>query len=178
MEVSSLSERYGVRELGPYDVPEILEICRGNPLFYRHCPPPVSEKRIAEDMNALPPGKEKKDKHYLGYFDGKKLIAVMDLILGYPDGETAFIGFFMTDASVQNAGVGSGIVEELCAALSSMGFRSVRLGWVRGNPQAEGFWHRNGFAETGAAYDTDGYTVVVARRELRAKNAEKPQDFC
>jgi GNAT superfamily N-acetyltransferase len=102
----------------------------------------------------------------------------MDLILGYPDGETAFIGFFMTDASVQNAGVGSGIVEELCAALSSMGFRSVHLGWVRGNPQAEGFCHRNGFAETGAAYDTDGYTVVVARRELRAKNAEKPQDFC
>ncbi len=173
MEVSSLSERYGVRELGPYDVPEILELCRGNETFYRHCPPPVSEKRIAEDMNALPPGKEKKDKHYLGYFDSRRLIAVMDLILGYPDGETAFIGFFMTRASVQHAGVGSGIVGELCAALAAEGFSRVRLGWVRGNPQAEGFWRRNGFGETGVTYDTGGYTVVVAQRELGPENAGK-----
>ena len=32
----------------------------------------------------------------MGYYDGEKLIAVMDLILTYPDEQTAFIGFFMT----------------------------------------------------------------------------------
>ena len=166
MEVSSLSERYSVRELGPSDVPRILSLCRGNPLFYRHCPPPPSQRRILRDMSALPPRSRREDKHYLGYFDGEKLIAVMDLILGYPDGEAAFIGFFMTDASVQHAGVGSGIVEELCAALARAGVRRIRLGWVRGNPQAEGFWRRNGFTRTGVTYETDGYTVVVAQREL------------
>ena len=168
MDVSSLSERYLVRELGASEVPQILSLCRGNPLFYRHCPPPPSEARVIRDMNALPPRTERKDKHYLGYFDGEKLIAVLDLIMGYPDGDSAFVGFFMTDASVQNAGVGSGIVEELCAALARGGVRRVRLGWVRGNPQAERFWHRNGFAETGVTYGTDGYTVVVAQRELRS----------
>ena len=72
----------------------------------------------------------------------------------------------MTDTSVQNKGVGSCIIEELCAALSQFDVSSIRLGWVKGNPQAEYFWHKNGFIETGATYDTDNYTVVVAQRSL------------
>ncbi len=117
-------------------------------------------------MHALPPNKDICDKYYLGYFDGQKLIAVMDLIMHYPDGSTAFIGFFMTDASVQNTGVGSGIIDELCGKLTEAGIKSIRLGWVKGNPQSESFWHKNKFAETGAVYNTDNYTVIVAQRNL------------
>ena len=117
-------------------------------------------------MNALPPNKDMCDKYYVGYYDENKLIAVMDLIMAYPDTSTAFIGFFMTDVSVQNMGIGSRIIEELCVNLSRTGTASLRLGWVKGNPQAEHFWHKNGFTETGAAYKTDRYTVIVAQRSL------------
>ena len=82
------------------------------------------------------------------------------------DEKTAFIGFFMTDISVQNAGIGSGIISELCSYLPKAGYTSIRLGWVKGNPQAEHFWHKNGFTETEVTYDTDRYTVVVASRDL------------
>ncbi len=47
-----------------------------------------------------------------------------------------------------------------------MGYKSMRLAWVQGNPQATGFWHRNGFMETEVIYDRGAYTVVEARREL------------
>ena len=117
-------------------------------------------------MKALPPKKEAADKYYVGYYDGGKLIAVMDLILAYPDTETAFIGFFMTDVSVQGRGVGSIIIRDLCDSLKTCGFSGIRLGWVRGNPQAEHFWRKNGFIATGVTYDTDRYTVVVAQRDL------------
>ncbi len=166
MDVSLLSDRYLVRELGTSDVAKVYELCRGNRLYYRYCPPFVSERSILDDMNALPPNKERSDKYYAGFFDGDKLIAVMDLILAYPDASTAFIGFFMTDASVQNSGVGSRIIEGLCAALSRAGVARLRLGWAKGNPQAEHFWHKNGFRETGVAYDADRYTVIVAQRRL------------
>ena len=89
-----------------------------------------------------PPDKESFDKYYLGYYDGEKLIAVMDLILHYPDKDTAFIGFFMTDVSVQNAGIGSVIIDMLCSCLKNYGFSSIRLGWVKGNPQVEHFWKK------------------------------------
>ena len=110
--------------------------------------------------------KEMCDKYYLGFYDGEKLIAVMDFIMAYPDELTAFIGFFMTDVSIQNTGTGSKIINDLCAYLFRIGMANVRLGWVKGNPQAEHFWHKNGFRETGVTYDTENYTVIVAQRGL------------
>lgn len=91
----------------------------------------------------------------------------MDFIMAYPDEKTAFIGFFMTEVSVQNTGIGSKIINNLCSCLTDIGLSVVRLGWVKGNPQAEHFWHKNGFTETGITYDTDNYTVVIAQRVLQ-----------
>ena len=166
IDVSGFSERYSVRCLHHSDIPAVLALCRGNPQFYRYCPPFVTERSILHDMKALPPRKDYSDKYYVGYSDGDKLIAVMDFIMAYPDEKTAFIGFFMTDASVQNAGVGSGIIDELCRYLKGVGLSAVRLGWVSDNPQAAGFWHKNGFLETGMTYDAGLYTVTVAERPL------------
>ncbi len=44
-------------------------------------------------MCALPLCKSMDDKYYIGYFENGCLIAVMDLIDGYPNAGTAFIGF-------------------------------------------------------------------------------------
>lgn len=159
--VSEFSRAYSVRELGKDDLGKIYELCSRNKLYYQHCPPDVTEKSILDDMKALPPGKELHDKYYVGYFEGDTLVAVMDFIMAYPNEKTAFIGFFMTDVSKQNKGVGSKIVGELRKYLQNIEISSVRLGWVKGNPQAEHFWHKNGFVETGTTYDTDGYTVVA-----------------
>ncbi|MDO4318608.1 MAG: GNAT family N-acetyltransferase [Lachnospiraceae bacterium] len=164
--VAAWSANYAVRTLTDADVPSILTLCLQNPLYYKFCPPLVTEQSIREDMKALPKGKRLEDKYYVGYFQGERLIAVMDLIDGYPNPKTAFIGFFMTEASVQRRGVGSEIVRELCDFLRERRYAAVRLGWVKGNEQSEGFWHRNGFTETGVSYETNGYTVLVAERQL------------
>lgn len=166
MDISQFSKCYTVRRMKEADIADIFTLCCKNYLFYQYCPPFVTEESIADDMKALPPNKEMSDKYYLGYYDAEKLIAVMDLIRAYPNENTAFIGFFMTDVSVQNTGIGSAIIDELCSYLAEIGFERVRLGWVKGNPQSKYFWHKNGFTETGITYDTDHYTVVVAEREL------------
>ena len=166
MDLSLLSGRYHVRPLTESDISEILALCSGNPLFYEHCPPFVTEKSIREDMALLPPGKKLESKHYLGFFDRKRLAAVLDLIEEYPEPETAFVGFFMLDRSLQGRGEGSRIVMELFAALAGMGFRSVRLAWVQTNPQAECFWKKNGFQVLGVRSFEDGPPVVYAERKL------------
>ena len=166
MNVAMLSARYRVRVLLPEDAPKIVALCRGNPLFYRYCPPFVTEERVLADMRALPPEKEAKDKYYAGFFERDRLIAVLDLILDYPVEYSAFIGFFMTDISIQNRGIGSSIIGEICRMLKEGGYREMRLGWAKGNPQSSHFWQKNGFRETGDSYETDGYTVLIARRDL------------
>lgn len=166
MELSEISSRYYVRQLEEEDIPEVYALCRENRLYYEYCPPVVTPETIAADRKALPPGKKPKDKYYLGFFQGSRLLAVLDLILAYPNAQTAFIGFFMTDRAAQGRGLGSEIIGELCGALKNMGFAAVRLGWVQGNPQAEHFWHKNCFRETGIIYQTEHYTVVVAQRTV------------
>lgn len=166
MNNESFSTKFKVRHLNESDIPNLLALCLSNPLYYEHCPPLPDEASIGSDMRALPPGRSPADKHYVGYFDSGELIAVMDLIHGYPHEKAAFIGFFMVDARRQGTGLGTQIISDLCAALRSLGYAEIRLGWVSTNPQSAHFWHKNGFHETGVSYATDGYTVTVASRTI------------
>lgn len=166
MNLSSLSEEYTVRKLEHGDIDRIFLLCNGNPLFYRYCPPAVTRESIAEDMRALPPGKTAQDKFYFGFWRESDLIAVMDLILSYPNRETAFIGFFMVEQREQKRGIGTGIVSYICQRLKEEGFSFVRLGYAKGNPQSRAFWLKNGFRETGVVCENPGYTVIVLEKEL------------
>ena len=166
MDTALFSDHYTVRRLTIEEIPTVYALCRENDLYYQYCPPLVTEQSSMRDMQALPPGKGMDDKYYVGYYDGDELAAVMDLIAAYPDEKTMFIGFFMTAVQVQNQGVGSRMIQDLCDFLKSIGYTGVRLGWVKGNPQAEHFWHKNGFREMGITYDTDLYTVIIAQRCL------------
>lgn len=40
------------------------------------------------------------------------LVAIMDLIIAYPDANTAFIGLFMMDSDYQGKGIGSLIINQ------------------------------------------------------------------
>lgn len=163
MDIQALSATYQVAKLGTEDIPKVFALCSGNPQYYRYCPPPVSMESIREDMGALPPGKEMTDKYYLGFRDGEKLIAVMDLIIGYPDKQTAFIGFFMMEADMQKKGIGTAIISDVCSYLQQR-FSGVRLGYVKDNAQSRRFWERNGFIPTGVVSKTEAYDIVIMEK--------------
>lgn len=146
MNPACLSRAFQVHQLTPCDTDAILALMQGNDIFFRHHPPAPTKKSILEDMAALPPGKTLEDKRYVGFFREGFLVAVMDLILRHPDGETAFIGFFMMHPACQGRGAGSAIIAECAAALRAQGFARIRLGVDKGNPQSNAFWRRNGFA--------------------------------
>ena len=166
METALFSDHFEVWELQESDATAVLKLWEGNPLYFTHCPPAPSLEGVIGDMQALPPGKGAEDKYYLGFFEGEKLAAVLDLIDGYPDRETAFIGFFMVDSAFQGKGTGSSIVSSLLRALKKENFCRVRLGYVKGNPQSEAFWIKNGFIKTGIESSRKLYTVVWMEKEL------------
>ena len=99
-----------------------------NHLYYQYRPPYVTRKSIESDMMALPDNVDFRDKYYVGYFKNEKLIAVLDLIDGYPKKDIVFIGFFMMDISIQKSGIGSAIVNELIKYLTTLKYKEVRLG--------------------------------------------------
>ena len=164
MNIAELSLQYAVRKLTVEDVDCIYELSAENPMYYEYCPPFVTKESILADMKALPPGMTYKDKFYIGFFQNEKLVAVMDLILHYPDAHTAFIGLFMVSGAAQGKGIGSGIVNECFRYIGSQGYHFIRLGYVKGNLQSESFWKKNGFEETGTECDNGSYTIVVMQR--------------
>lgn len=164
-DMTNISGRYAVRKLTEADAGEILSLCLGNPLFYRYSPAEPTREQILLDLYATPPGTDSSQKAFVGFYDGEKLIAVMDLVDGWPEESTVFIGFFMVDAAAQGKGVGSGIIAEAASRFASAGKTSVRLGIDKGNPQSAAFWKKNGFAVI-REVSSGGRTVLVAERKL------------
>lgn len=166
MNIKALSTRFDVRMLSKDDIIPVFNLCKDNPLYYHFCPPAVSLDLIKSDLLALPPNKTMDDKYFIGFFMKDELIAVMDLISGWPNDETAYIGFFMMNANFQGSGVGTSIISECLQYLKTMQFRFVRLGYVKENDQAKTFWQKNHFKPTGKESKQELYSIVVMEREL------------
>lgn len=176
-DISALSSRFTVRQLTESDVSAMLPLAEANPVYYRyHFPAPSSEDML-EGLTALPPGKTMADKYYVGFFDGKTLTAVLDLVLDYPETGTAFIGLFMLDTAYQGKGVGSSLFSGIAGALASSGYRKLRLAIDKGNPQSEAFWTKNGFTKTGEEYPNDFSAYLPMERLLKKGEKNMPVTF-
>lgn len=169
---AEIAPEYDVKPLTEADIPAVLALCEGNPLFYEHCPPSPTADGIRRDLTALPPGRTLADKHFLGFWKEGRLASILDLIEGYPAADTAWIGLFMTARETQGAGLGSALVEQLLLCLKKLGHARVGLAYAKGNPQSKAFWQKNGFSCTGKEKPSDGYTAVIMERCLEEENTD------
>ena len=165
IDISMLSNLYSVRRLDDSDADDILEFCRKNPLYYQYCGAGTSKEQVLNDMHITPPGVDIADKYYVGFFNGEKMAAVLDLIDGYPESDIGYIGFFMMNADLQGKQIGSGIIQNICACLKQIGKTAIRLAIARDNPQASHFWKKNGFIVI-REVDREGWAVLVAEKKL------------
>lgn len=161
LEVQKLSDQFYVKKLDADDVDVIYEVCSENTLFYQYHPPFVTRESVLGDLSALPLGKAEKDKFFVGFYEEDTLIAVMDLILGYPEDKTAYIGFFMMRRSCQGQGIATGIISGVVTYLCKCGFETLQLAIDKGNPQSEAFWEKNQFEKTGEEYPNDDGTAYL-----------------
>ncbi|CYT98671.1 GNAT family N-acetyltransferase [Streptococcus suis] len=165
MKISQFSKHYQVRKLADADLEQVLVLYQTNPLYFEHFPPLPSLESLANDLVDCPPGKELSDKYFLGFWDKERLVAILDLIDGYPTEDTAYIGLFMVDSRLAGQGLGSKVIAELLSRLATH-FKKVRLGYVESNPQASHFWSKVGFCPTGEVKELAGKTIVIAEYAL------------
>jgi len=164
--VNHLSSCYTVRLMTEEDIEDIYTVCKQNRIYYDYMKLEPTIETIKQDMTILPPGKTKEDKFFIGFFEKDQLIAIMDLITGYPNNNTAFIGLFMMNKNYQGIGIGSNIIEEVLYFLKFKGYSYVRLGYIKGNLQSKAFWTKNKFNPAGIESERESYTIVVMQRTL------------
>ncbi|MGT2924721.1 GNAT family N-acetyltransferase [Streptococcus caviae] len=163
--IEPLSTSYSCRQLTEADIPNVLALYESNPLYFQHCPPEPSLDSVREDMLRLPDGKIRADKFFVGFWHEQDLVAVLDFVLAYPDEKTVFIGLFMVNQAYQGKGAGSQIITEALAHFSKK-FQKARLAYVKGNPQSQGFWEKQGFKAVGDEIKQAHYTVVAMEKVL------------
>ena len=164
IQIEKLSGTYIIRRLTDADVPMLYAWMLRNDQYFRYCGGSTTPERVRQDLTLCPPGTTPAQKHYVGFFDADTLVAVMDLIDGYPDADTAFIGFFMMNKDLQGQGTGTAIVREVLAALRALGYTAVRLGIDKENPQSNHFWRKNGFTVLREAAQERGIVLLAERR--------------
>ena len=165
IDISKISSLYKIRRLDDSDADAVLELCLGNPQFYDYCEEEPTKEQVLFDLKETPAGKAAEDKYFIGFYQNEALVAVMDLIDGYPNSSTAYIGFFMMNKSLQGQGLGSEIITEIAERLKALGFSVIRLAINKGNPQSAHFWEKNGF-KTIKEVERNGYILLVAERYL------------
>lgn len=165
--LTELSNTFQVRRLHEEDVEEIYTLCKANKTYYKYFKTEPTHENITEDLYAAPPGKKSEDKYFLGFFHhDHTLVAVLDLIVGYPNPHTAFIGLFMTAVSEQRQGTGTKIIQDVLKQLAHQGMTCVRLGCISGNTEAASFWKHNGFHPTGEQTQTAEYRIDLMEKVL------------
>lgn len=169
LNIEKLSTEYQVKKLTVTDADHALKLVQSNANFFNFCPPAPTRHSILEDMKVVPADKTLADKYYLGYYKDNKLIAIIDLIVGYPAELDAWIGFFMTDASVQKQGIGSKIMTDLVDALSETKLKRIELAYPKGNAQSQQFLLKNDFTDMNREVPVPGYTMVIMEKVFHSK---------
>lgn len=166
LKLNKLSSQYTVKKLTEEDLPNILLVCQGNPTYYKYYKSEPTNENIKESLMALPPNKTMEDKYFVGFYNEDGLIAVLDLITGYPNKDVAYIGWFIMNEEFQGSGAGTAIMGDIMLYLKEENFSCVRLGYIKGNLQAQNFWIKNNFNPVGNEVETDSYTIVNMQREI------------
>lgn len=167
LDIRALSTSFDVRRITEADIADVYLLAKANRLYYEYLHTEPTVARLTEVISEVPEGTSLTDKHFVGFYnEGGELVAIMDLITGYPEAGNAFIGWFMLDVNHQRKGIGSQLFADVRAALSAQGYDHLELGVITDNKEAKGFWEAQGFAPTGRIVDNGEYSATVYARDI------------
>jgi ribosomal protein S18 acetylase RimI-like enzyme len=142
-----------LKEIGPEDLAEVQRLIESDPGYTERITGYPPGQADAESLlMGRPEGLSEDAKVVLGVWEGDQLVALVDLLRGYPTGHIGFIGLLEVHGDHQGRGVGAAayrLVEDYVGTAWPE-VRTLRLAVVDTNAEvAAGFWQRRGFELTG-----------------------------
>ena len=167
LDIETLSTQYEVRRIREEDISAVYRLAKSNSKYYEYLHSVPTRESLTEVITKLPDGTSPGSKYFVGFYNRDDvLVAVMDLITGYPESDDAFVGWLMVDGEMQGRGIGSNIFADVRAAMKAAGYDYMALAVVKENKEAFRFWTDQGFRIKSESVSTDGYDVYVMDREI------------
>lgn len=165
MNINHLSQDYIVKKLEESDVEEIYQLQLSNPFFFACRKETINKDQILNDLKLTPSGFSLEDKYFIGFYNDNELVAIMDFLLGFPTADTIMLGLFMIDNKYSNQGVGSKIITDAFDYFKILGYKKIRIGIDKNNPQSNHFWHKIGFREEERKV-VDNCPIIIATKKI------------
>ncbi|MGE0550403.1 MAG: N-acetyltransferase family protein [Kofleriaceae bacterium] len=130
------------RRCGIADAPAIQAVLDTDPAMWELiCGAPLLPNTAEEELAWVPPGSSL-DRKYFYLVDD---VAVLDVIEGYPDPATWFVGLIFIAPNGRNRGLGTQLFAALAGHVRDAGGRAIRLAVVSTHDDAKRFYDRLGF---------------------------------
>lgn len=165
IDIKAFSSEYDVRRITEEDITGVYNLCRENRHFYRYLGRVATKESLTEVISNVS-AESDSGKYFVGFYDNGALIAIADIIVGYPEGDSAFIGWYVVDGNMQRKGIGSQIFADIRANLKSIGTNRISLGCVKENETAVNFWKGLGFTALDDEKQVGRHTVVTYERDI------------
>lgn len=170
-----MSDLLQVRGLARADLRAVQRLMESNAGYSERvdgdAPGPNAAREV---LTALPPGVGGSQKVDLGLWSGGCLVALADVIIGWPTPSVAHIGLLMTDGTRHGRGLGRRMHQTVVEALrDEPQIQSLRLSIVGTNADvAEPFWTALGYQRTGESTPySSGAVESIARIWVRPVHA-------
>lgn len=166
IQIENIIKKYEVKKFTEKDIPDVYELCKANSTYYQYMKMKPTLENLKEVLTGVPPEKTLGDKWFVGFYKHNKLLALLDLCVGFPNENTAYIGWFMVKKELQGTGIGTEIIDGLLSFLKNETFIYAELGCIKDSKEALCFWKSNGFELTGFENDTGNYIVLDMLKKL------------
>jgi GNAT superfamily N-acetyltransferase len=129
-------------------------------------------------LSELPGGSAHETKHVFGVRDPDgALVAIVDLVHGWPDADTSMIGLMLVAPDHRDHGLGGALVEHIAQEAADAGAGRLRVAVYAERPAAVRFWERHGFVRVDALdreTESGARELLVMVRDLgRSTGAER-----
>jgi len=107
-----------------------------------------SKKEVLEKFNALPPGKNYKDKFVLEIYKCRnELIGIIEIVKNFSVYGEWMLGLLLIEPGERDNGLGKLIHEALARWTMTLGAKSFRIGVIEENYKGKKFWANLGYTK-------------------------------
>lgn len=132
------------------EMAELQRVFEASPQYFERVtgvPPGPAEAQST--YSVLPEDKSYDDKFVFGIYVDERMIGCADVIRGYPDPATGFIGLLLVAEPFQRRGFGTIAYQQVEQEIARWNCSRARLALVEVNDRVRTFWLKLGFRPTG-----------------------------
>ena len=160
-EIKSQLPDYNIIAITHQNFDRVFEVYNSNQDFYL-----LTQGKKAtidssiNDIIAIPPNCTIEQKIYLSIWKDDEIIGVLDVIAGYPEPTSFWIGLLLIHGRLHDKKIGSKVASAVLSAAKAAGYTTAQLGVIESNTRGIDFWRKHGFEVSRCSGDI----VVMERR--------------